>query len=86
MVRNTTHGYLLSIIGPAGCEGDTKDFGCNLGIIKKHLIKITHAKKKDGIWVFTFDTQILSEHGCHLAHASSSVFSWGDLKSGSGGC
>jgi hypothetical protein len=63
MMGDTAHGNsirVLFIISRG--EGDAENFGGNLGIIKEHFIKITHAVKKDGVLVLFFNFEVLLEH------------------------
>ena len=44
-------------------QGDAQHPRGRLGILKEHLVKVTHPVKQDGAGMLLLDLQVLAEHG-----------------------
>jgi hypothetical protein len=50
MVRKAGHGERLTLLGSAG-EGQAEQLGSDFGILAVQLVKVTHAKQKQHVWM-----------------------------------
>ena len=66
MVGNPAHGSPLVQTAVFSCQRQLQFLGHQLGILKKHLIKVTQTIKKDTVLVLFLSPHILLHHGCHF--------------------
>ena len=62
MHRNPGHRNIVPEVLAALGQGDIEGCGCQLRVIEKQLVKVSHTIKKQGILVFRLDFQILMHH------------------------
>ena len=61
MKRNPAHGHLVFVVFiTSRSKSYTQDARGSDRIVEKHLVKIAHAVKKNGILVLFLDLQVLS--------------------------
>ncbi len=64
MPRDAAHRNRCVLVPVAAGQRNIQDFGCNKGVLIKHLIEIAHAEKKDRFRMFLFNAAILLQHRC----------------------
>ena len=68
---HTTHGGTLLQTALLARQGQVQLFGGCQRIVKKHLVKIADAVKKNLVFVLLFDFKVLLHHGRKLRHGRS---------------
>ena len=62
MNGDTTHGNVLAQMFAAFGQGNIQSLGRGDGIVKEHLVKITHAIKQQGVFIVLLDLKELRHH------------------------
>ncbi len=77
MVGETAQWHLVGLIlVVAAGEGDAEDLGGDDGILKEHLVKITHPVEENGVRVALFDLKVLLEHGGDFHSLGHGRYTW----------
>ena len=63
MERHAAHRRTVRQAAGFAGQGQFQLLGCRQGIVKEHLVKVTHAVKQNLVGVLALDFQILLHHG-----------------------
>lgn len=72
-VGDPAHGHGGIVVFVPGSKGNLQHPGGHLGILEKHLVKITHAVEQQGIGIPLLNGEVLLHHGCRFDRGHQSI-------------